>query len=277
MTRKILLWCSAVLLTILIAYYQRITGPTYPVSGTCTIAGKDIHFTLPRSHDVSGNAVVAVRTGDAQIGGRLEWKRFNTDDAWTSIEMQFSHDTVKAELPIQPPAGKLQYRISLISQETAIVIPQNGSVVIRYKGVVPVVVLLLHILVIFGAMVLSTRTGLECFNPRPGIRPLAYWTIAFLFVGGALLGPIVQYYAFGVFWSGWPVGGDLTDNKTAVALIGWIIVAVVYPHLKKPKIWALGAAVLLILVYLIPHSLFGSELDYRTIDIQKKTDSILVR
>jgi hypothetical protein len=277
MTRKILLWSIAVVLTILIAYYQRVTGPTYPVSGTTTIAGKVVHFTLPRSHDISGNAVVAIRTGDAQISGRLEWKRYRTDDEWTGVEMQFSNDTFKAELPVQPPAGKLQYRISLISSGTTIRIPQADSVVIRFKGVVPIFILLLHIIVIFSAMVLSMRTGLECFNPRPDIRPLAYWTVAFLFVGGALLGPIVQYYAFGVFWSGWPVGGDLTDNKTAVALIGWCIVAFLYPRLKKPRIWALGAAALLILVYLIPHSLFGSGLDYKTIDRQKKTDSVLVR
>ena len=138
-------------------------------------------------------------------------------------------------------------------------------------------ILFFHIILIFGAMLLSTRTGLEFFNPEPKIRLLAFWTVGFLFVGGAILGPLVQYYAFGIFWSGWPVGIDLTDNKTAIALIGWIIVAVFLPRLKRPKAWALGAAILLTLVYLIPHSLLGSELDYKSLDKYKKNNSVQVR
>ncbi len=43
-----------------------------------------------------------------------------------------------------------------------------------------------------------------------------------LVLGGFLLGPIVQKYAFGAFWTGWPFGEDLTDNKTAVAVLAWL-------------------------------------------------------
>ena len=277
MARDVILWGIAIILTLVVAYYQRVTGPTYPISETSAIAGKTVHYKLLRSHDTSGNAVVAVRTGDTLISGQLEWKRYKTDDEWTRTAMNYSRDTLSAELPVQPPAGKLQYRIRLASSGTTIQIPAADPVIIRFKGVVPSVVLLLHIIVIFGAMVLSTRTGLEFFNPKPDTRRLALWTVGFLITGGAVLGPVVQHYAFGVFWSGWPLGGDLTDNKTAVALIGWCIVVAAYPRLKKPTMWALGAAIILILVYLIPHSLLGSELDYASIDKQKKADSIRVR
>lgn len=277
MARKVILWGSAIVLMLLVAYYQRLTGPTYPLSGTSTISEKTVSYRLLRSHDTSGNALVAVRTGDSLISGRLEWKRYKTDDEWTTVGMKFSRDTLTAELPVQPPAGKLQYRIRLISSGTELLIPQTGPVIIRFKGAVPITILLLHIIVMFGAMVLSTRTGLEVFNPKPEIRKLAIWTAGFLLAGGVILGPIVQRYAFGVFWSGWPFGGDLTDNKTAVALIGWCAVAAAYPRLKKPKIWALAAALVLILIYLIPHSLFGSELDYKAMDMKSRSDSIRLR
>ncbi len=278
MIRKIILWSISIFITALVAYYQLVTGPTYPVSGTTIIAGKIIPYRFERSHDISGNAVVTIFTGDTVIRGRLEWKRFKTDDEWTSIEMKYSNDTLKAELPVQPPAGKLQYRVFLNSSEATVQIPAIDSVIIRFKGIVPIGILLFHIIVIFGAMLLSTRTGLEFFNPEPNIRLLTYCTIGFLFIGGAILGPLVQYYAFGVFWSGWPVGTDLTDNKTVIAMVGWIVVGALLPRLQKPKTWALGAAILLIIVYLIPHSLLGSELNYAALNkLHPKADSTLIR
>ena len=40
-------------------------------------------------------------------------------------------------------------------------------------------------------------------------------------LGGMLLGPFVQKYAFGEFWTGWPNGHDLTDNKTLIMWLVW--------------------------------------------------------
>jgi hypothetical protein len=83
-------------------------------------------------------------------------------------------------------------------------------------------------------------------------------------VGGLILGPVVQKYAFGAYWTGWPFGQDLTDNKTLVAWIFWAI-ALWRLH-KNPanRTWPAIAMVVLLLVFLIPHSMFGSELDYST-------------
>jgi len=78
-----------------------------------------------------------------------------------------------------------------------------------------------------------------------------------------VLGPLVQKYAFGEFWTGVPFGWDLTDNKTLIAVFAWIL-AVVMNHKKERPGYIIAAAVILLLVYSIPHSLFGSELDYAT-------------
>jgi hypothetical protein len=82
-----------------------------------------------------------------------------------------------------------------------------------------------------------------------------------------ILGPVVQKYAFGEFWAGWPFGKDLTDNKTLVAFVAWIIAVVRLRKNKEKRGWALAAAIILLAIYLIPHSMFGSELDYSTGDI----------
>ena len=92
-----------------------------------------------------------------------------------------------------------------------------------------------HVILIFMAMLFSTRTGLEFFNKEPNYKKLAYWTFGLLILGGMIFGPIMQKYAFGAFWTGVPFGIDLTDNKTLIAVIGWIIALVAIKKSAKPK------------------------------------------
>jgi hypothetical protein len=264
MKRSTLFWIIAVIITLLAGYYQRTTGPTYPISGTGTLGGKSYKYTLDRSHGGLSNAVIGVKTNDAAIGGTLEWKRFKTDDEWTIVPMRFDAATgmLSAELPYQPPAGKLEYKVRLGSAAESTVLPAAGSTVIRFKGDVPLPVLIPHILCMFLGMLWSARALLACFNPADNITRLADVTVGLLFVGGMLLGPLVQHYAFDAWWTGWPVATDLTDNKTAIALVCWIIAAVAVRKFPRPKLWVAGAAIVTFIVFLIPHSMFGSELKY---------------
>ena len=108
----------------------------------------------------------------------------------------------------------------------------------------------------------STRAGLECLLPQPQLKNYIYWTIALLSIGGLILGPIVQNYSFGQYWTGWPFGKDLTDNKTALIVLMWVVAAIALRRFKNPKRWTIAAAVITMVVYLIPHSVLGSELDY---------------
>jgi hypothetical protein len=267
--RSTLFWILAFLITAGSAIYQRLTGPTYPLTGSVRIDTTSVTYRLDRFHAGEGDHEVSLVTGTAAVAGRLEWKRHNTDDRWTPVPMALSDGTLRAALPHQPPAGKLDYRIWLLRGAAEVLIPETGGVVIRFRGDVPAGVLIAHIIVIFGAMLLSTRTGLEIFNVQPQYTDLTRWTIAFLAVGGMILGPVVQKYAFDAFWTGWPFGHDLTDNKTLIALLAWIAAAVAMPRVKNPRWWLLGAAAVVFAVFLIPHSVLGSELDYRTLDTQQ--------
>jgi hypothetical protein len=268
MKQSALLWILAILLTVLTAYYQRVTGPTYPLSGKVMLNGRTISYKLDRSHPGPANAPVTVKTNDAEVQGVVYWKRYKTDDDWTRVPMRFEDGSLVAELPHQPSAGKLVYRIELQQAGQRVGIPAGDPIVIRFRGDTPMAVFIPHLLAMFGAMLLSTRTGLEYFRNEPKLKRLTYWTLGFLFVGGFILGPTMQYYAFNAWWTGWPVGTDLTDNKTAAAFIAWVIAAIALYKAKNPKRWALGAAIVLLVVYLIPHSVLGSELDYRELEKQ---------
>jgi hypothetical protein len=165
-------------------------------------------------------------------------------------------------IPKQPPAGKIAYRVTLINEEGQRYELSEEPVIIRFKGDVPVIILAPHVLMMFISMLLGTRTGLEALYKGERAYRFAVWTSALFFIGGIILGPIVQKFAFGAFWTGWPLGSDLTDNKTAVAMIAWLVALWRGRNMKSGRKWFVIAAVLQLTVYLIPHSMFGSELDY---------------
>jgi hypothetical protein len=166
-----------------------------------------------------------------------------------------------AEIPRQPAAGKLQYYIELTDSKGTHTLLKENPVIIRFKGSVPGYILLPHVLLMFTAMLFSTLAGLMSIIRYPRYKIYSVWTLGLLFLGGMILGPLVQKFAFGELWTGVPFGWDLTDNKTLIALIFWILAVFMNRKKDRPVYTALAAMVLL-LVFSIPHSLLGSELDY---------------
>jgi hypothetical protein len=262
MKRNTLLWIVAIIITIFSAYYQRVTGPTYPVSGKVTLGNETINYKLERSHSSNTPLKIQIEVKNQEVTGNVYWKRLKTNDEWSVIKMIRDNDKLIAEIPPQPPAGKIEYSVELFYDGKSVLIPKEEVVVLRFKGDVPAYILIPHILFIFLAMVFSTRCGLEYFNSDKNYKKLVNLTILLIIIGGFIFGPLVQYYAFGKFWTGFPFGIDLTDNKTLIALVVWLIA---YYKMKKSKDyekWILIAAIVMFIVFLIPHSLLGSELDY---------------
>jgi hypothetical protein len=259
--KNTLLWIFAFLFTLCIAYYQRKTGPTYPVSGKVEIAGQTVKYKLIRSQGGDEDAELLIKNVGAGIEGMVKYKRFGTNDEWTSFPMTRDGADLKGYLPGQPPAGKLMYHIALTSGNESVLLNDEPTV-IRFKGEVPLWVLIPHVLIMFTAMMMSTRAGIEALARGKKSYPYAWITLVTLFVGGLILGPVVQKYAFDAFWTGWPFGQDLTDNKTLAAFIFWAIA--VWRLWKNPanRTWPVVAMIVLLAVYLIPHSMFGSSLDY---------------
>src|SRR3990170_3076887 len=118
MSRSVLFWIIAAVITIASGVYQRVTGPTYAVSGSVKVDGRTISYKLERSHPGPTNAPVEIKTQDQSISGVLQWKRFPTSDGWSSVPMTFADGVLRGELPNQPAAGKLMYQIELQKGET---------------------------------------------------------------------------------------------------------------------------------------------------------------
>ncbi len=265
--RKALFWVLALVITMGAARYQRVSGPTYPIDGTASLGPTTFEYSIKRTHGGEDDHLVRIETEDETIGGAVIWKRFKYDEPLHRITMQYVDGALVAYLPHQPPAGKLEYQVRLQRGDEVITLPEDGPSIIRFKGAVPAAVLIPHIIFMFSTMLLSTRTILAVVA-KERLNALALLTLILLGIGGMILGPIVQKYAFGAYWTGWPFGEDLTDNKTLVAFIAWALATWriwKYREPSKGRWWAIAAGVILLAVYSIPHSMRGSELDYNTL------------
>jgi len=260
--RRGLLWTLAVVITVGSAYYQRRTGPTYDFRGKVSIAEQNISFRLVRTEIVGNDAPIVIDVPDRTITGFVKYKRYKSNDDWSNMALVREGDQLKANLPHQPAAGKLIYFVYFEKGATSLSITDDKPVILRYRGDVPAWIFLPHVLIMFIAMLLSNRVGLEALDSRGKPYRLMIWTIVLFIVGGFILGPLMQKYAFGAYWTGFPLGMDLTDNKTLIAMVGWIVAWFMNRKGREGRGWIVLAAVLMLAIYLIPHSVLGSELDY---------------
>jgi len=262
---NITLWIVAVILTLVSIFYQNTTGPTYPKKGHIVFAGKQIDYKLERSWLINSDCAIKIYTNDSLIKGSLIWKRFKTQDNESSKPMRFENGYLIGELDRQEKtATKIQYYIQLSTLQAGTqnvdqlgYIPDKNGVVIRFRGDVPFMVIILHIIFIFAFELMSLKTGMEFFRKEPKYKKYTFWTIGLAAVGGLLLGPLVQYYAFGEWWTGFPFGFDLTDNKMLIAFIAWIGALIALKKKKKPGYWILGACLITLAIFLIPHSVLS--------------------
>lgn len=265
MTRSQRLWWLAVLITLTAALWQRYSGPTYPTRVKGDIGGVTVKSKLLRTHSINGDLPVTVtlQGADQTVSGAVVWRRFPSQDPWQHLPLSASGQDLQAHIPAQPAAGKVEYRIELRRGDQRLVVPAKEAVVARFKGDVSLPLLLIHVLVIFSAMLWSNRAGLEAISGGDTLARQAWTTVALLAAGGLVLGPLVQKAAFGAYWTGWPLGEDLTDNKLAVAVLAWLVAALRI-RTGGGRVAAVVAALITLVIFAIPHSLHGSTLDYQT-------------
>lgn len=275
--KKALLWILAVVITLSAAIYQRKTGPTYPRSEKVVLGDSTYSLQLIRTSGPR-DARVKLPVKDTAVHAAVYYKKLGVAENWTKLDFKMTdirypssflmkilrkkdETLLAASLPQQPPAGKLEYYLELSKNGQLVEVAKSQHVLIRFKGDVPAGVLIPHIILMFLAMMFSTVAGLFAIFKLEQFRRYTIWTFVILFIGGFIFGPWVQWYAFGDWWTGIPFGWDLTDNKTLFAFVFWV--AALFGIKGKGRPWLIIlAAVMTLVIFSIPHSLFGSTLDY---------------
>ena len=183
----------------------------------------------------------------------------------------------EVSLPDVGKGNRLHYALRIIRQDGRVMrIPAQPDrfFLIKFKGEVSPIVLIVHIAFMFGAfffMIQSLFGSVRILQGAEGKRGTvnaARWVLILSFIGGWPLGFILNYQAFGMLWEGFPFGFDITDNKTQLMFIFWLVSLLLVrgslfgrgeeTDILGPKglAWAVMVSfVVSLLLFLVPHSL----------------------
>lgn len=257
--KKILYWTIAVLITLAASLYQRMTGPTYPKHLQIEMDGTKYQFNLPRSAGSNPIVPVLLQGAPKEMDAYLLWRHYPSNEYFNEIHLAPTNNGLVALLPTQPAAGKLQYYLNINGENYF----GDEPLIMRFKGDVPAGILIPHILFMFAAMLFACYAGIMAIIKNQTFKKYTLITAIILFIGGFIFGPLVQHYAFGVYWSGLPFGTDLTDNKTLIALVA-ILIAIFTKKWRWNRIVTIIAVLVMFIVFSVPHSVRGSELNRDT-------------
>lgn len=175
-------------------------------------------------------------------------------------------------LPVLPKGKEWFYHIDVFRNgEKEAVFPPQGDQFIKFKGHVPPYVIVPHIFFMFATVFFALMTVFTAFSATKGTgeikKSVRYllWTVVFVFIGGFPLGFWVAYMAFGQGWGGIPIGWDITDNKTVIIFLFWLVTFILARKGLKGKEMAVSNGVYLALtlislvvtlaLFMVPHSI----------------------
>ncbi len=150
---------------------------------------------------------------------------------------------------------------------------------VTYFARVPKTVLVPHIALITAALIFLVHSlyfslsHLINRNGFPKLYKTVFWGLVTFSVAVLPLGYLVAWYGLGVGWGGFPLGWDITDNKSLLAVLFWLGLLVAKPNSffrrnplsirKRDPLsesafaWlTIVGLVLTIGIYMIPHSIF---------------------
>ena len=122
----------------------------------------------------------------------------------------------------------------------------------------------------FLFIVLATMTSLNDLRDdsiRLRFGNQVKWLTLILFVGGFPIGIWLNYQIYGAYWTGFPVGRDITDSKTLLIFIYWLVLLFLVKgtafggdktrDLVQPavaRMLTIIGALISVGLYLVPHS-----------------------
>lgn len=204
-----------------------------------------------------------------RIAGEEEAERINM--------IQSGEGLWEARLPAVEKGGRIMYALTIRGEDGSMVrLPEEEEsfLLVKYKGEASPVILALHVIFMFGSfyfMIQSLWSAIEILSTGEGkSRAVSNARLVLLctFIGGWPLGFLLNYQAFGTLWEGFPFGYDITDNKTQVIFLFWLVSLLLvrgsFLGKGEERDWlgprGLAIAVLLsylvsLFLFIVPHSL----------------------
>jgi len=248
------------------------------------------HKTIPKKEG-KGDAVVSakvtgIQSTENQVMLVYRIKKKETETLTDYYSTQMIPDRGKGidfsgKIPHHPKGAQAFYYIKVVGQDDATLLalpePKDSEIKpirLKFEGEVPQVVLISHISAMFGGILFAFLSFFSIFDLK-GKKitlqksvNLSRITLVLLFMGVFPLGWALNWYAFGVLWEAFPFGKDVTDNKTQIVFLFWLVTLILVKGSfltgdpkknvlgEKTYFWMVFLSFLVtVLMYLVPHSL----------------------
>jgi hypothetical protein len=271
---------AGILITLLIFIVARRISRNRPFEMEADFGGAHMTHSTVYEQVGPGQPEITLKVDPpVEIGVDVIYRVPGTDEPDTIAMSEVSSGTWSARLPNREKGERIEYGFLFISTEEsgtgiATASSQTGYFLVKYKGEISVTVLILHILCMFAAFFFIIEASIGAFailfmgEDKEFTVAQTRWVLLFTFLGGWPLGFVLNWQRFGPVWEGFPFGYDITDNKTQLIAIFWVIVAAMVwksfanrrtgRDLAGPGVFAIAviiASVLSMILYLVPHSL----------------------
>ena len=230
MARRII---TGIVLTLVLLMGARQLSKRNPVDLAAEGSGIKLRHRTVTEQVGPGQPLVAARVEPAQRAELVvRWVSPPSSTIVAIPMMRVEPDRYQAYLPDLRKGARLRYWISAVNVEGAkLRLPNDPGrfVTLKFKGTASMGVLIAHIAFMFGAfffMVMSFFGAIRILRGLEGTRSTvnaARWVLILSFIGGWPLGFILNHQTFGSLWEGYPFGYDITDNKTQVIFLLWLV------------------------------------------------------
>jgi hypothetical protein len=273
----------AFIFTLVLLVFARKTTTVQSVHKTVEKSGILIdHNTVPKKVG-HGDAVISVKViGAKEV--KLFYKIENGE--FRSVDMGLKEgesDLFVAFIPYQKKGTQAWYYVEAQKQigdkKLFVSLPDKNSpnfkpILLKFEGAVPPYIIVSHVFCNFAAIFFSVLAIFSAVDLKRGKSTLkksvlfSLLTFIFLFSGFFILGCALNYFAFGVMWEAFPFGHDVTDNKSQIILLSWLVTLFLVKgtilgknpskNLVSEKTYStmvIISFVVTVVMYLIPHSI----------------------
>jgi len=243
---------TAAIFTLLILAFSRMTTAVRSLHEIVNQQGILIdHHTVPKQVGDEIPLISARVQGASEV--RLVYK-IGKRGEYQSITMKpkpGGADVLEATIPLHPKGMQAWYYLEAVnrrgSEEERITLPEMNSgqikpVRLKFEGKVPAYIVIPHIFAIFAAIFFAALTLFTAVDLKRGRGTLGESvkycgiTVALLFIGFIPFGWAMNYFAFGVLWEAIPFGRDVTDNKSQIMFLFWLVTLI----MVKGTLWGKG-------------------------------------
>jgi hypothetical protein len=240
------------------------------------------HNTVPKKES-QGDAQILVKVmgaNDVKLFYKIEKGEFQSVDM---TPKEGESDVFVASIPHHKKGTKAWYYIEAQKQiddkKLTVSLPDRKStnfdpILLKFEGAVPPFIIFSHVFSNFAAIFFSVLAVWKAIDLEKGKSTLkksvvfSLLTFVFLFLGFFVIGCALNYFAFGSLWEAFPFGSDVTDSKSQIVLLLWLVTLLLVKgtilgknpskNLVSEKTYStmvIISFVVTVVMYLIPHSI----------------------